>query len=829
MLMNENDFSNGAEIVQFPSSEPIEEESWDSPEEIEEVRGLCLLEEIKPAVSGQMQEIRNRIEHRDREVEVEKSQSGDVIVSKQKTDSSRKYGKTKGRNRIVSDGFESVSSNKESDVTNGEVRQPRSEHRVDADTDNSGGDLNRFVRGECEEGIWGPFRNEVHNRQEKDNQHRTKKQGQKCKSPVPEPGINKGEDKPENYVPETSDCRAQVQVDWNQKKGQVEVQEGDRDQNLLQPVHDAHRARREVMPQTYVPEASDRGTQVQVDWKQKRDEIEIQKGDQDQNLLVFLPGPHRNGRESMFQGYMPEADDSRAQVQAEWNQEKSVAEVHSDRVPVSLDVGRGRSQEMNREQKNCNSNNQNYVSRNVVYCSDEKLMADMDNEWNGKKRQGDIWIDSVPQDAYICRTEERSSFGREERPSKPDKGMIEHFPGKKSEDSGMCVCTSYDNKMQSDLGKCVNKIESSADVNDNSCYLQVPAEQFFNCNPVFLQNSPQDVRMLSTSCIHDAHLHQTHNPHVDSPSNASQVHHETNSFWPPMASTAGLFHGNDSLTTMAGIGNHPQAQHIPNQAFESCSQPLPVPNVQELFEAFIQELQRRIMSTNQMLQMALVNSTGLQNMNPTGLPNSESNLKSQAQQMYSVPVMAAPINPLRGLPMNSNDLFLQSNNDLLNQSVASLLNPCLLRVNQVVAPSNVPFQPTVSSSGNRYGNTVQMPNSDMNNSGTVSPDASVFQLNHASQANYPNIYTNNADKMPLDTPAFTLNHGTQANNPPCISPTGISPSYMMPQHYQSSVSSIQNMQHVAPVMYSQPLGVRPADEVTSSRMVIGKGRGRLLH
>jgi hypothetical protein len=801
MLMNKNDFRNSAEILQFPSSAPIEEESWDSPERIEQVRELCLLEEITPAVSHQMQEIvGNGTEHQDKEVGAEKpqlrKQSWGVIVSKQKTGTSRKCGKTKGRNRNVSDRFESDSSNTESDVTSGEVR-----HRVDTETDNSGGNLNRFVGDKYEEGIWGPFTNEVCIRQQKDKRRGTGIQGQKCKNPVPEPRINKEENKPE-----ASDCRAQVQVEWNQ----LEVQEGDRDQNLLQPVPDAHRARREVMPQTYVPEASDRRTEVQADWNEKRDEIEIQKANQDQNLLVLLPGLCRNGRESMFQGYMREASDRRTEVQADWNQEKSVAEnwkVHSDHVPITVGVGRGRSREVNRGQENCNSNNQNYASRNMVYCSVEELITGKNNEWNRKKRQGDIWVDSVPQNADIYRTEKTSSFAREERLSKPEKRMFELLPGKKSEGSDVCVCTSYDNKVQSDLGKCINKIESSADINDNNCYLQVPAEQFFSCNPVSPQKSPQDVRMVSTSCIHDTR--------VDSPGNASQVHHAASSFWPPMTSTVGFFRGSDSLSTAVGIGSQPLAPHIPNQAFESSSQPLPLPVIQELFEAFLQEQQQRIMSMNQMLQIARMNSTGLPNMNPAGLPNSESNLKSQAHQMNSVPVMAAAINPLRGLPTNSNDLLLQSNNALLNQSLVSLLNPRQLRVNQVVAASNVPLQPTVSSSGNRNGNTVQMPNSDMYSSGTVSPDASVFPLNRA-------------DTMPIDTPAFMLNRGTRSNHPPCISPMGISPSYMMPQNYQSSqtyqpaVGSMQNTQHIAPAMYSQPLGVRPANEVT------GKGRGRLL-
>jgi hypothetical protein len=828
MLMNENYFSNSEEIVQLPLSGPVEEESWDPPERIEQIEDLCLLDQIIPAVSGEIQGIiGNRTDHQDREVRAKKpqlsKQSGDVIVSKQKTGISRKYGKTKGRNQNMSDGWESGSSNKESDVI-------RSEHRVDTNTYNNGGAVNRFAKGDSGEGIWGPLKNEVCNRQQKDNEHGHKKQGQKRKSPVPERRINKGGNKPA-----ANGGTTQVQVERNQKKGQVEVLEGYQDQNLLQPVPYAHRTRRENMRQTYMPETSDRGTEVQVDRNEKRDEIEIWKGDQDQNLLVLLPGPHRNGRESMHQGYMPEGNDSRAQIRADWNQEKSVAEswkFHGDSVPISLDAGRGSSQEVTQGPEDCNNINQNYISRNLVYCSDEKLMADKDNnEWNGKKRQGGIWVDSVSQDADICRTEETSSSGREERLSKPEKRMIEHFPGKKFEDSGMCLCTSYDNKVQCDLSKCVNKTKSSADVNHDNCYLQVPAEQFFNSNPLSVQSSPEDVHMLSTSCIRDAHLHQTHNPRVDSPGNASQIHHAANPFQPPMTSTAVFSHGSDSLPTVLGTSSQPHAQHIPNQACEPGSQSLPVANIQELFEAFVQEQQLRMMSMNLMLQMALMNSTGLPNVNPTGLPNSHTNLKSQTQQMNSVPVMAAPKNLLGGLPTNYNDLLLQSN----NQSLAAMLNPWLLRVNQVVAPSNVPLQYPVSSSGNRNGNTVQMPNSDMYSSGTVSPDASVFLLNHASQTNYPNIYMNNAGNVPLDTPAFMLNRGAQPNRrPPWISSLGSSPNYTMPQNYQSSqtyqpaVGIMQNTQHVTPDMYSQPLGVRPANEVTSSKMVIGKGRGRLL-
>jgi hypothetical protein len=861
VLMNDNYCSNSEEIAQFPLQETVEDESWYPSEGIEQG-------EITPAGSSQMQGILgNRREYRDRAKKPQFSkQSGDVMPSKEKTDVSRKC-KLKGRSQDVSDRWESDSSNEESDISSEEVRQPRSEYKVDTEDDNNVGNFNDFVKCECEVGIWGPYGNEVCNSHRKDNRHGNKKQDLMWKNPLPKPPRNVGKITPKSCMPQVSDNRAEAQFEWVEKKRQTEnweeqdhnlLQPGDdahkdrkeilsrtylpevsdnragvqfewvekkhqtenweeQDHNLLQPGDDAYKDRKEILSRTYLPEASDRRTQVQVDQSEKFVHTEIRKGDQDRNLLVRLPGPHTNERESMSKGYTPESSDSRAQVQVDWNLQKSVADiwkVHSNCVPESLDMGKGIPQEATRGQEDRDSRNRNCISRNLLRCSDEKLMTDKNDEWNGNKRLRDIWIDSVSQDADIGRTEEASGFVGEERPSKPIKRTIDHFLGKKSEDSGI----HYDSKVRNCLNKCINEIESSADINHNN--LQVPAERVFNCNPVSIQNSPENVRMLSAPCIHDALMHKTHNPRVSSRS-TSQVHHAANSFSPPMTSTAGCFRSGDSLPTVIGISNQPHVQHVPNHPLESCSQPLPVPNVQELFEAFVQEQLRRLMSTNRMVQMAVENSTGLPNINPACLQNPQSDLKLQAQQINSLPGSATPINLHRRLPTKYSDLLLQSNDTSLNRSLAALLNTSLLRENQVKAPKNIPVQSDVSSSCNRIGNTVQVPNSDMHCSSTVWPGASVFQLNQASQTNYPNMYMNSAGSMPY--PKY----------PSWISPLGISPNHMRPQKYQSSqpcqptVGSMQNMQYVSPDVYSLPPGAKPADEFTSSRMVIGKGRGRL--
>jgi hypothetical protein len=778
--------------------EAVEDESWDPPEGIE-------VGEATPAVSGQIQGIlRNRIEYQGKEMGAKKpqfsKQSGDVIQSKPKKGVSRKY-KTKARNRVVSDGRESDSSSEESVISSGEIKQPRSENKVDTDDDNNGGDFNNFVEGKCEVGIRGPYGNEVYNSHRKDNRHGNKKQDQIWKSPVTRVHKKMGENTPESCMPEVSDNRAQVQVEWNPTENWDEQQTGP----------DAHKDRRKIMSETYLPEAGEKRTEVQVDQNQKLAHAEIRKGDQD--LLLRLPGP-----EIACQGYMPEASDSRARVQVDWSMGE-IWKVHNDHAPVPLDKGKGIPREAARGQGDRDGRNRSCVSRNLSYSSNEKLMTDKNNEWNESKTLGDIWIDSVSQDGDIGRTKEASSFVREERQGESEKRMIDHFLGKKSEDSGMYMFTEYDSKVQNYL----NKIESSTDVNHNS-YLQVPAEQFSSCNPVCIQNSPENAPNLSSSCIHDALMHQTHNPHVPSACVTSQVHHASNSFSPPMTCAAGCFHSGNSLPTMAGIGNQPHVQQVPNQALESCCQPLPFPNIQELFEAFAQEQLQQLMSMNRIVQMAVMNSTGYPNINPACLQNPQSDLKSQAQQMNSFPGSAAPINLYGRLPANYSDLLLQSNNTSFNQSLAALSNPLLLRGNQIEAPKNILVQSNASSC-NRSGNTMLVPNSDMYSSGTVSPDVS--------QTIYPNMPTNNAHSMPLNTPAFVSNHGTQAKHPPWISPLGIGPNYMTPQNYQSSqphqpaVGSMQNMQRVSLDMYSQPPGLRPADEFASSKMVMGKGRGRL--
>ena len=53
--------------------------------------------------------------------------------------------------------------------------------------------------------------------------------------------------------------------------------------------------------------------------------------------------------------------------------------------------------------------------------------------------------------------------------------------------------------------------------------------------------------------------------------------------------------------------------------------------------------------------------------------------------------------------------------------------------------------------------------------------------------------------------------------------------YQSTQTQQPAAGNMQNvMQHVAPDVCNQPFGSRPTSVGTSSRMIIGKGRGRLI-
>jgi hypothetical protein len=106
-------------------------------------------------------------------------------------------------------------------------------------------------------------------------------------------------------------------------------------------------------------------------------------------------------------------------------------------------------------------------------------------------------------------------------------------------------------------------------------------------------------------------------------------------------------------------------------------------------------------------------------------------------------------------------------------------------------------------------------------------------LNRMNQTYNPNMYLNSTDSTSLNDSAL---HGIQTNNPLLM------PSYFATGHdhvahlnnqttqtQQPASVNMQNMiQHVAPDVYSQPFGSRPASVGMSSRMVLGKGRGRLI-
>jgi hypothetical protein len=263
------------------------------------------------------------------------------------------------------------------------------------------------------------------------------------------------------------------------------------------------------------------------------------------------------------------------------------------------------------------------------------------------------------------------------------------------------------------------------------------------------------------------------------------------------------------------------AQQIPNQAFP----PLPNTDIQKMFELLVQEHQQHLMKMNYLVQMSIVH--------PTGLPNKKPDSELQAQQSNVTPVMAGLMNSPEQLPTHCNDLFLQGNNAVLNPSVSPLLNPSPLSMNQIVAPGNVPLQSETSF--NREGSALLMPNPymNMNSFGSRSLDDRSLMLSHMNQTNNPNIYLNRTDSTSLNESAL---RGIQTNNPLLM------PSYFATGHdhmahlnnqstqtQQPAFVNMQNMmQHVAPDVCSQPFGSRPASMGMSSRMVIGKGRGRLV-
>jgi hypothetical protein len=739
--MNENNFSNNAVIIKFPLPEPIENESWDPPEGMGQVGSLCLLEENKLTVTGQVKDNReNSTNRHDRQKPQLNKESKSMKMGGQKKDiprnndetnlatdrmdgSTGQYG-TRENSQSKSDTWESGSCYKEHYMTSGYVGQPLSEHRVDTDTHDHDGDLNHNVRGEYEEGIWGPFKNdETWNRQQNDDRCGIKKRDQNQRNSVSDPCTNWGESKSHTYVPQDGNSRTQGQVDWNQKS------------------------------------------------------------DHYQNIWEHLSGSYRNKGESMTQSYMPEASDSQTQKPTDRNQEKGLFEnqtFHDDHNPVPRNMKMRRSQNNKWEQENTESRNQNYTKDDKpVYCNDKLWETEENNEWDREKKQGDCRVqrhDPMFQGARICKTEEGSSFGRDER---------------------------LKIEVQTDLNKCIDRTQLPHDKNHNYCYSELPVEHFFNFEPVSLPNSPQDVAQVFATQIRDAHLHQTDSPPVDSPTTVPQFLHAASTFLPPVTSTAGVGHSTSILPATMGASMPPHTNNtacqVPYQAFQPSSQPVPTTDIQELFEAFVLEQQQRMMSMNHLLQMAV--------MNPTGLPSIQPDSKLQAQQTHSMQMMATLMNPLGGLPTSYNDLLLQ-NNALLNPCVA----PPLLGMNQTFALSNAPLQSEVSSSLMGIGSTMQTP----------IPNAS--------------INMNTAVSTSSDASTFILNHGNQTSSPLLMpSPFAIDPNGMTHQNYQSThaqqpaVGNMNNMmQHLASGPYSQPFGARPTGVGTSSKMIFSKGRGRLI-
>jgi hypothetical protein len=690
--MTGNNFSNSEGINQFPVPEPVQDESWDTPERMGQVESPCLLEENRLTAAGQVQDNwGNSTQHQDREMVAKQphlyKQSEGRQMSRQKKGISKNNNKTnlitskmdevteqfqtKGKNHIISDRSESFSNNQECNITSGDNGQPRSGRRINVD-------LNRCVKGEYEGGLWGP--------------------------------LEKGEA-----------CSRQQNRGWRGIKKH--------DQKRRQPLLHSHKSCREIKTHAYVPQ--DSGNRI-------------------------------------------------SQGQVDWNQEKS------------------RNEEEKWDQEDCDKSNQNFIDSKIIYCSGEIWRAEKDNEWEGEKKQVDNWVNSevqrhepISQSAGIWRAEEASCFRQEERLTMPEKRMMGHFASKGSEMSGLCVSIDKDNEVQSDMGKCTDRTESSHDENYNS-YSEVSVEQSFNFEPVSIPNSSEGVaQVLSATHIHDAHVHCTHNPHT-----SSQFHDAASSFLPSITSTAGTGHNTSSLPAMMGNNVQPHsrniAHYVPNPAFQPLSQPLPAANMQELFDAFVRGQQQWMMNMNYMVQMAI--------MNHTGLPYH----KLQEQQTNSLP-MAALMSPLGGLPTNYNDFLLQSN-ALLNSSYAPVMNPSLLGMNQAVAPSNVPLHSEVLSQKGT-GNTIQMP----------MPDS--------------NINVNSAASTTLDASAFMLHHGNQKDSPlltPTPFPIGHQ-NHQCSQTQQPSVGSMQNMmQDSAPDMCNQPFRAGPTSEGACSRMEIDKGRGIIM-
>ncbi|XP_021938746.1 uncharacterized protein LOC110839150 isoform X2 [Zootermopsis nevadensis] len=700
--------SNNAGI-QLPLPEPVENESWDCPEEMGQIGSLSILEK-RLTVADQMKDNpENSKKHHGRQKPQLNKESESVKMGGQKkyiprnndetnlaTD--KKDGST-GHCGTREDG-QSKSSRLESDSCYKDIIS----------------DLNH-VKRECDERIWGPLKN--------DDECGIKKHDQNQSNSVSDPFTNWGESKTHTYVPQDSSSRTQEQVDWSESDDHYE------------------------------------------------------------NVGERLSGSYRNQGESMTQMYKPQASDISTHKPTDWIQEKALFEnqkFHSDHNPVPKNVRIGRSQGDKYYQENAESGNQNYVEDDKsVYCYDTVWKTEKNNEWDGEtKRDSSVQKrDHMSQGARICKAEKASSFGRDERLKIPEKRIMRHFSSKESEDSGTGMFTDAKNKVQSDLGKCIDSTILPHDKNDNHCYSEMLVEQFFNYEPLSVQKSPQDVAQAFATQIHDAHLQQTHSPLVDSPTFASQFHHAASSFLPPVTSTAEVSHSTSRLPALMGMSMPPHlcntACQVPNQA----CQPVPAAIIQKLFELFMQEQQQHIMSMNYLLQMAVMNSTGL--------PNTQPDPKLQAQQTHSASMLAT----LGGFCTSYNDLLLQ-NNALLNPSVPQMVGPSMLGMDQTFSVRNTPI-----------------PNASINLDTTVSslPDVSTLILHHGDQ-------TSNSVLMP--------------------SPSTVDPKSVTHQNYQSAqtqmpaVGNMNNMmQLLTPGPNNQPFGARPMGVATSSKMVFNRGRGRL--
>jgi hypothetical protein len=849
---------------------PIKDESWDDADSMIQDGSLSLRNESSLTVAGQMQDYiysSNEDDHWNR---------GTIQATSKVNEAAEKCG-IRGSNQKRSDTLESRSNNKVFNINTMDTGQYRSKRRVEIEAYNHKSDLNYSIKSGLEENIWGPppdndkgwrppdndegwvppdndegwgplENDEGSARPQNENHCPIKKRNHIWKNPIPNPNISYGESKAACYMPEVSDDRIQEQVDWNKSRSLIKNQKGGHDQNFMEPLPCSQRNR--TVSQCYIPEDSDSRTWEQIEWKlKKKKQTEKQKGDLDQNLKDLVQGPQRNRRESKTETYVPEASDSRTQgkvdgnqekdqienkkgerdqkfggfvpktqVKVYWNQENNPFEnqevIRSD-IYVSQGVGREKSLQGIQYQECFDFRNQNLTDRKPVYYSDVEWST-KDNGLDRNEGQGDSSIDSkvkghgsLSSDTGIYRTEESSLEG-DEGVGLSGESMSDHFASKKSEVSGDYVHTNYDSQ-----GVCSDEPHLSYDANLNS---EVPVNQI-NFDLSSVQDIPETVQMLAPY-IHETHQFQIPNQFVDSRACASQLHSVARPLFPPVNSTAGVLPSTGSSPTDMGITLKAPTQQIPNQAF----QPLPTTNYLKLFELLAQE-QQRLTTMNYLIQMAI--------MHPTGLPNNNPDSELQAQQSNLTPILAGLMNSPEQLPTHFNNLLLQSNNASLNSSVPPLLNSSPSSMNPIVAPRNVPLQ-LETSSFNREGSGLLMPNPymNMNSAGNRSLE-DLSLLNHMSQTNNPNTYTNCTVSTSLNDSAF---HGIQTYNPLLMpSNFSIGHDHMAHLNYQSTPTqhpasgNMQSMmQLLAPNVCSQPFGSRPASVGTSSRMVTGKGRGRLI-